>query len=630
MSRAFSLVVIILFSICASCQKQVTEDERKAQIEHEVQQRLDTERQAQEKEQLAQRESELKAREDALAANERTTPDSPPATHVTRPERRTVSVEERGTPSSYDIFYTRLEPQGSWLETSDYGYVWQPREAEHSRNWRPYANGHWVYTDAGWTWVSDETFGWATYHYGRWTRLQNVGWVWVPGDEWAPAWVSWRKSDDYVGWAPLPPEARFDRRSGIRNWADSYYDIGPTQYCFVPTAQFGARRAEQTIVPADRNVTIINQTTNVTNITYTNTTIVNEGPNYDELRSRTQQPIQRLKLERQVAFNAQTEAHLPVLKGQVIEMTAPVIERAQSVQRPRAIKQTISQPVIDHGWESISDSQTVSVRAKMRAEATPPPDAPPRTFVKPVTPAAGAPSTPASPSPTISAAGDSASSAATAVTDANSPTPEISPGSPSATPSVSPVRPPRSQTPLPTAAQTRSSTPEPTATVTPKPKSTPSAVILPRPSVSPSPSADERPRVGARFKSQALKLHPPNRVPMESPSGQATASPAASATPAITSPGESVSPSPNSSTRPYPRRKPEGLKPLPMHEAPSPSAEPSSSENASGVPVSPSPSDSRESGKEEKKKEKGQGKRERRGPAESVPTPTPTLTPIAQ
>src|SRR5437773_2233500 len=91
----------------------------------------------------------------------------------------------------------------------------QPREAQGSRDWRPYTDGHWVYTDVGWTWVSEEPFGWATYHYGRWTRLRNIGWVWVPGDEWAPAWVSWRKNNDYVGWAPLPPEAQFDRRSGI-------------------------------------------------------------------------------------------------------------------------------------------------------------------------------------------------------------------------------------------------------------------------------------------------------------------------------------------------------------------------------------------------------------------------------
>ncbi len=148
--------------------------------------------------------------------------------------------------------------------------------------------------------MSEEPFGWATYHYGRWVRLRRVGWVWVPGDEWAPAWVSWRTSKDYVGWAPLPPEARFDRRSGIRNWADNHYDIGPDQYAFVPNNEFGSRRLRSSVVPVERNVTIVIETTNVTNITYANTTIVNHGPNYEEMRSRSRQPIERYRLERQV------------------------------------------------------------------------------------------------------------------------------------------------------------------------------------------------------------------------------------------------------------------------------------------------------------------------------------------
>src|ERR1700704_611295 len=168
---------------------------------------------------------------------------------------------------NYDVFYDRLAPEGRWFQDDNYGYVFQPAAASDN-SWRPYSDGHWVWTDRGWTWVSNESFGWATYHYGRWIRVAGAGWVWVPGNEWAPAWVSWRKTDDYVGWAPLPPEARFDQRTGIHNWSDNYYDIGPDQYCFVPTRELGAQRIESTIVPPERNITIVNQTTNVTNITY--------------------------------------------------------------------------------------------------------------------------------------------------------------------------------------------------------------------------------------------------------------------------------------------------------------------------------------------------------------------------
>ena len=107
---------------------------------------------------------------------------------------------------SVDFFYDNLEPHGDWREVGGYGYCWQPRDV--GPDWRPYSDGRWVYTDAGWTWDSNEDFGWAVYHYGRWVDVGRVGWVWVPGTEWGPGWVSWRHSPQHTGWAPLPPEAR--------------------------------------------------------------------------------------------------------------------------------------------------------------------------------------------------------------------------------------------------------------------------------------------------------------------------------------------------------------------------------------------------------------------------------------
>ena len=388
MKKFCALGIAIALAFFVSCGKQQTEAEKNAEIERQVQQRLAAEHQADEQQKLAQREADLKAREDALAQKEQE-----PAQTAT-PQMRGSDIQQRdvteaeqvadtdsGEPASYNTFYTKLEPYGAWRETSDYGYVWQPNESERSRNWRPYTNGRWVYTDAGWTWYSEEPFGWATYHYGRWARLRSVGWVWVPGDEWAPAWVSWRKSDDYVGWAPLPPEARFDRSRGIHNWADNYYDIGPDQYCFVATSDFGAQRTERTIVPVERNVTIVNQTINVTNITYNNTTIVNQGPNYDELRKRTRQPIQRLRLDRRQRFeNANPHA---VVRGDVIEMPAPAIAPARPADRPRTVKETIAKPVVDHGWSDIRDKKAAEqARAKIKAEATPPSGAPPPQVIQ--------------------------------------------------------------------------------------------------------------------------------------------------------------------------------------------------------------------------------------------------------
>src|SRR6266404_4671757 len=327
MKKLFVFPAVVVLAGLISCQKQQTEAEKNAEVERQVQERLAAEHQAEQQQQLSQRQADLDAREKALAEKENAAAATPPRRErsESEPVTRPRPVSGAGPTSGYSTFYTKLEPYGGWIETSDYGYVWQPRETESSRSWRPYTNGRWVYTDAGCTWISEEPFGWATYHYGRWTRLRGIGWVWVPGNQWAPAWVSWRKGNDYVGWAPLPPEARFDQTTGIHNWSDNYYDIGPDQYCFVASREFGAPRVQQTLLPPERSVTIINQTTNVTNITYSNTTIVNEGPNYDEMRSISREPVQRYRLERNANFDPSSEPPRADVRGETIVIAAPVI-----------------------------------------------------------------------------------------------------------------------------------------------------------------------------------------------------------------------------------------------------------------------------------------------------------------
>ncbi|MCB0730287.1 MAG: hypothetical protein KDC88_04570 [Ignavibacteriae bacterium] len=118
-----------------------------------------------------------------------------------------------------NYFYGSLEPYGEWIEIGYDDYVWRPYKSDY--NWRPYSDGRWEWTRNGWYWVSYEPFGWATYHYGRWYFDDYYGWVWMPDNVWAPAWVEWRYNDAYIGWAPLPPYARFNNRHGIYfsiNW----------------------------------------------------------------------------------------------------------------------------------------------------------------------------------------------------------------------------------------------------------------------------------------------------------------------------------------------------------------------------------------------------------------------------
>jgi hypothetical protein len=100
-------------------------------------------------------------------------------------------------------FYDELDEYGQWAWHPRFGYVWLPTTV--SPYWRPYTVGRWIYSDYGWYWDSREPFAWAVYHYGRWGYDPDYGWFWVPGDVWAPAWVQWRYSDNYVGWAPIGP-----------------------------------------------------------------------------------------------------------------------------------------------------------------------------------------------------------------------------------------------------------------------------------------------------------------------------------------------------------------------------------------------------------------------------------------
>lgn len=152
----------------------------------------------------------------------------------------TASVPDSDAP----YFYDALAPYGNWVSVPDYGLCWQPTVVVSTPDWRPYLDcGQWVSSDYGWYWASDYSWGWAPFHYGRWFYHTHHGWVWSPGRVWGPAWVSWRNSADYCGWAPLPPGAGFAAGVGF-TWhghgvsADFEFGLGSHHYAFVPVASF--------------------------------------------------------------------------------------------------------------------------------------------------------------------------------------------------------------------------------------------------------------------------------------------------------------------------------------------------------------------------------------------------------
>jgi hypothetical protein len=168
--------------------------------------------------------------------------------------------------ADYSQFYDQLEQYGRWKEHPEYGYVWLPDADDGT--WRPYTKGHWVNTEEhGWYWNSEEPWGWATYHYGRWIRDEEDGWIWIPGREWAPAWVAWREGDDYVGWAPLPPEASWEPGRGEMRFASSYYESPRFEpfWIFCRPMHMVEPGMHRYIVPRSRSPFVLRNTVYVSN-----------------------------------------------------------------------------------------------------------------------------------------------------------------------------------------------------------------------------------------------------------------------------------------------------------------------------------------------------------------------------
>lgn len=264
--------------------------------------------------------------------------------------------------ASFQTFYDQLGDQGTWVQTDDYGYVFQPNVSDS--DWAPYTDGHWVYTDVGWTWVSDEPWGWATYHYGRWANIDGMGWVWVPGYRWAPAWVSWRYGGGYCGWAPLPPETLEGVGIGFHfgGDADVSFNIGPGFYNFVAVGDMGEPNYRGHFIDHSRNYEVINNTTNITNINGGTSAgfrgVVVKGPLLSEVNAHSHQHIPTVQL------TAANQPGRSSLQGNSLAVYAPKINPGTVQQaKPTRVSQTIAHPTFNRG-DSITKPLAVTATVK--------------------------------------------------------------------------------------------------------------------------------------------------------------------------------------------------------------------------------------------------------------------------
>jgi hypothetical protein len=228
------------------------------------------------------------------------TPVNPPAA-APAPAAEQVAYTAPPEPANVTYFYSELAPYGVWVDVAGYGRCWRPTVAVWNASWRPYRDcGRWLWTDAGWYWYSDYSWGWAPFHYGRWTCPGGVGWVWVPDTYWGPSWVSWRYSSSYCGWAPLPPSACWVGTGFCHNniavGIGFEFGLHSSDYVFVSNGGLCARRPAY--LSASHSTTVFKDTTVVNNyVSVNNAKVMNKGVGFDRISHATRGNIRQVALK---------------------------------------------------------------------------------------------------------------------------------------------------------------------------------------------------------------------------------------------------------------------------------------------------------------------------------------------
>jgi hypothetical protein len=236
--------------------------------------------------------------------------------------------QQYGQNEDTSYFYDRLSPYGNWVDYNSYGYVWTPRHMGY--RWRPYSDGHWVWTDYGWTWIANEEWGDIPFHYGRWGWDNDMGWFWVPGTVWGPAWVTWRSNDQYMGWAPFPPGVEF--RAGM-NFSSLSIDIPFNFWVFIQGSHFQDRDLNPYVLPFERNRTIVNYTSMHNNIYSRGGRIINEGIRQDDVRRITGRAVPTYRMQ-----DTQQPGRARVV-GQDVQMFRPAIRQNEAAKPKAYLKQ---------------------------------------------------------------------------------------------------------------------------------------------------------------------------------------------------------------------------------------------------------------------------------------------------
>ena len=305
------------------------------------------------------------------------------------------SDDDNSAPT-YQTFYDQLSPYGNWINYPGYGYCWAPNSMDPG--FSPYmTNGHWVYTDMGWTWVSDFQWGWGPFHYGRWFEDPNYGWLWEPGFDWAPAWVIWGDYGGYYGWACLGPH----------DVLSPHFRPQPGHWHFIEHQYMGRDDFREHIRRSDDldHGRDINYRVNI--ISHANTyhqSVFFEGPRPEEVERYSGQKVQRMQInnvrkpEQTRVNNNQVNIYRPnIVRNNDQHVTPARVTNPQDMrqtnrpqqEQPRNNPQPERQP--NHDWtpprqnvqpqrENPQPQQRYNAPSQPQRQNYTPPSQPQRTF----------------------------------------------------------------------------------------------------------------------------------------------------------------------------------------------------------------------------------------------------------
>ena len=224
------------------------------------------------------------------------------------------------------VGYDDLDEHGSWRTTPDYGNVWYPRGV--AAGWAPYHEGHWSYIEPwGYTWVDDQPWGFAPFHYGRWIWTGGA-WGWIPSPPrpergpyirpvYAPALVAWVGAGVGIAWFALGPR-------------ELYVPSYPVSPAYARNVNVSNTTVNTTVINNVYNTTVVNNKT--VNVTYVNRAVPGAIAATSTQAFTSAQPVARnpIQVDRRAMAGAQVRPVAPAV--------TPTKQAVLGASRPAAVK----------------------------------------------------------------------------------------------------------------------------------------------------------------------------------------------------------------------------------------------------------------------------------------------------